>query len=177
MVDRPGWVDLCPWVQLGDGGRADRRRARCVIWGSRRWSPNRSRAYSFACGELRLLALECPGVAAAFGEDQSAEISVEVFTACNRGTGAVLEVVPIPAMLRDLMQNRGLYPSLEEQGLLERGTAADDQASDKSGGCCVAFSEPSASLSYWRANSSNLALMARVVTPSATWRARAAFRR
>jgi len=40
--------------------------------------------------------------------------------------------------------------------------------SDRPGDCRVALSVPSASLSYSTANSSNRALMARVVTPSAT---------
>ena len=59
----------------------------------------------------------------------------------------------------------------------ERALSDLTQMSDKSGGGRVALSVPSASLSYSRANSSNRNLIARVVTPSATWRARAALRR
>lgn len=69
-----------------------------------------------------LLALECPGVHAAFAEGQTAEVSVEAFTVRNRETGAVLKALPIPPMLLDLMEHGGLYPHLERQGLIEPRT-------------------------------------------------------
>jgi hypothetical protein len=91
--------------------------------------------------------------------------------------GVVLRARPIPSMLLELMLMVAFTPISKGKGTWRRERPAALQASDKSGGCWVAFSEPSASLSYSSANSSNLAFMARVVTPSATWRARAAFRR
>jgi 3-isopropylmalate/(R)-2-methylmalate dehydratase small subunit len=66
-----------------------------------------------------LLALECPGVHAAFEEGQIAEITLEEFAVCNRDTGAVLKAQPIPPMLLELMRGGGLYPHLEAQGLIE----------------------------------------------------------
>jgi len=65
-----------------------------------------------------LVALECPGVRAAFEEGQVAEISLEDFTVRNRNTGAVLKAQPVPKMLLDLMQGGGIYPHLEKQGLI-----------------------------------------------------------
>lgn len=66
-----------------------------------------------------LLALECPGVHAAFEEGQTLEISIEEFVVGNRNSGATLKARPIPPMLLDLMLNGGLYPYLEKQRLIE----------------------------------------------------------
>lgn len=120
-----------------------------------------------------LLALECPGVYAAFEEGQTAEILLDAFVVRNRETGAVLKGSADPPMLLDLMLGAVFTRISKDRACWSR----QGQASDKSGVCRVAFSVPSASLSYSAANSSRRALMARVVTPSATWRARAAFRR
>lgn len=65
-----------------------------------------------------LLALECPGVHAAFAEGQTLEISLDDFTVRNGETGAALKALPVPAMLLDLMRNGGLYPYLEKEGLI-----------------------------------------------------------
>jgi 3-isopropylmalate/(R)-2-methylmalate dehydratase small subunit len=69
-----------------------------------------------------LVALECPGVHAAFEEGQIAEVSVADLTVRNRATGVVLKARPIPPMLLELMLHGGVYPSLERQGLLEPRT-------------------------------------------------------
>jgi len=65
-----------------------------------------------------LVALECPGVHAAFEEGHTAEVSLADFTVRNRDTGAVLNARAIPPMLLDLMQGGGLYPHLEREGLI-----------------------------------------------------------
>jgi 3-isopropylmalate/(R)-2-methylmalate dehydratase small subunit len=66
-----------------------------------------------------LLALECPGIHAAFQEGQTAEVSLEDFTVRNRDTGALLKAQRVPSMLLDLMTHDGLYPHLEREGLIE----------------------------------------------------------
>lgn len=65
-----------------------------------------------------LVALECPGVRAAFTEGQVAEVSLGDFTVRNRDTGQVVKAQPVPKMLLDLMLGGGIYPHLEQQGLL-----------------------------------------------------------
>jgi len=65
-----------------------------------------------------LLALECPGVSAAFAEGQTAEIELEDFTVRNRETGQVLKALPVPQMLLDMMLGGGVYPHLEREGLI-----------------------------------------------------------
>jgi 3-isopropylmalate/(R)-2-methylmalate dehydratase small subunit len=64
------------------------------------------------------LALECPGVSAAFEEGQTAEISIAEWTVRNRDTGAVLHARPVPDRLLSLMTEGGIYPLLEAEGLI-----------------------------------------------------------
>jgi 3-isopropylmalate/(R)-2-methylmalate dehydratase small subunit len=69
----------------------------------------------FFCNTVNfgLLALECPGIHAAFAEGQTAEVSVAEFTVRNRDTGALLKARPVPAMLLELMRQGGLYRILK----------------------------------------------------------------
>ena len=97
-ANRPGWVDQ---VQAGD-----------IIVGGLNFGMGSSRPAARSlrnCGipaliaesinglffrnavNFGLLALECPGVRAAFAEGQTAEITLEDFTVRNRETGAVLK--------------------------------------------------------------------------------------
>ncbi|MSO76635.1 MAG: 3-isopropylmalate dehydratase [Alphaproteobacteria bacterium] len=66
-----------------------------------------------------LIALEVPGVRAAFEEGQTAEVSLEDMTVLNRASGVTLKALPIPKMLLDLMLSGGIYPHLEQQGYIE----------------------------------------------------------
>jgi 3-isopropylmalate/(R)-2-methylmalate dehydratase small subunit len=63
-------------------------------------------------------AFECPGVTQAFAEGDTAELSIENWTATNRRTGQSLPVTPVPKMLLDLMLGGGIFPMLEAQGLI-----------------------------------------------------------
>jgi len=125
-ANRPGWVDA---VQSGD-----------IIVGGFNYGMGSSRPAARSlrnCGvaalvaetinglffrnavNFGLLALECPGVHAAFEEGQTLEISIAEFVVRNRDSGATLEARPMPPMLLDLMLNGGLYPYLEKQRLIE----------------------------------------------------------
>ena len=125
QANRPGWVDA---VRPGD-----------VIVGGLNYGMGSSRPAARSlrnCGvaalvaesinglffrnavNFGLLALECPGVHAAFAEGQMLEISLDDFTVRNRETGAALNAQPVPPMLLDLMRNGGLYPYLEKEGLI-----------------------------------------------------------
>ena len=131
QANRPGWVDA---VRPGD-----------IIVGGLNYGMGSSRPAARSlrnCGvaalvaesinglffrnavNFGLLALECPGAHAAFEEGQILEISLEDFTVRNRDTGAVLKALAVPRMLLDLMCNGGLYPYLEQQGLIEAFGAA-----------------------------------------------------
>src|SRR5258706_7381599 len=101
-ANRPGWVDR---VQPGD-----------ILIGGRNFGTGSSRPAARSLRNLGLgclvaesinglffrnavsfgfLALECPGVHAAFEEGQTAEISVAEWTVRNAATGAVLNAKPV----------------------------------------------------------------------------------
>lgn len=82
------------------------------------------------CVSFGLLALECPGVAQAFEEDQTAEVSLEDFTVRNRTTGRILQAARVPERLVQLMVGGGVFPLLESEGLI--GPADLTEASPRS---------------------------------------------
>src|SRR5438067_5165181 len=107
---RPGWVDQ---VRPGD-----------IIIGGSNFGTGSSRPAARSLRNLGLggliaesinglffrnavsfgfLALECPGVYAAFEEGHTAEISIADWTLRNRDTCAVLAVKPVPETLLSLM--------------------------------------------------------------------------
>ena len=64
------------------------------------------------------LALECPGIHSAFEEGQTAEVSVATWTVRNLETGRVLPIAPVPDRLLALMLHGGVFPLLENEGLV-----------------------------------------------------------
>lgn len=65
------------------------------------------------------LALECPGVFAAFEEGDAAELDLDAgWTVRNARTGAVLAPLRIPERLLRLMRGGGIFPLLEAEGLI-----------------------------------------------------------
>ena len=125
MNNRPGWVDQ---VQKGD-----------AVVGGFNYGMGSSRPAARSlrnCGVGFLLAetinglffrnavnhgfraFECPGVSQAFEEGDTAELSIEDWTATNRRTGRTLAVTPVPKMLLDMMLSGGILPLLEAQGLI-----------------------------------------------------------
>lgn len=124
-ANRPGWID-----QLAPGD---------IIVGGRNFGTGSSRPAARSLRNLRLgaliaesinglffrnavsfgfLALECPGVSAAFEEGQTAEISIAEWTVRNCDSGAVLPIKPVPERLLSLMTSGGIYPLLEREGLI-----------------------------------------------------------
>ncbi|HUK60511.1 MAG TPA: hypothetical protein VLV50_14880 [Stellaceae bacterium] len=65
-----------------------------------------------------LLALECPGCAAAFEEGDRARFDPEAWRVTNLRTGAALSPLPIPERLLGLMRGGGIFPLLEKEGLI-----------------------------------------------------------
>jgi 3-isopropylmalate/(R)-2-methylmalate dehydratase small subunit len=124
-ANRPGWVDAMKPGDFIVGGRAygvgsNRPAARslrtlgvgCLI------AESINGLFFRNCVNFGMLALECPGVHAAFEEGQIAEVSFADFTVKNRTTGIVLKALPIPDNLLLLMRNGGIFPLLEQQGLI-----------------------------------------------------------
>jgi 3-isopropylmalate/(R)-2-methylmalate dehydratase small subunit len=124
-ANRPGWVDA---VRRGDfvvagsnfGTGSSRPAARslrnlgiaCVI------AESINGLFFRNAVNYGLLAVESPGVAAAFAEGQTAEFSLADFTVRNRETGALLKALPIPGKLLDIMMGGGLFPVMEARGLI-----------------------------------------------------------
>ncbi len=65
-----------------------------------------------------LLACECPGVADAFDEGDTAELDLDAWQARNPRAGRTLKVSPVPQQLLAMMLGGGVYPVLERQGLI-----------------------------------------------------------
>ena len=63
-------------------------------------------------------AFECPGVTQTFDEGDTAELSIDDWTATNRRTSQTLAVTPVPKMLLEMMLSGGILPVLEAQGLI-----------------------------------------------------------
>ena len=124
-ANRPGWVDE---VQMGD-----------IIVGGRNFGTGSSRPAARSLRNLGLgaliaesinglffrnavsfgfLALECPGIGAAFEEGHIADIAIDTLNVRNRDTGAALPLSPVPERLLSLMTSGGIYPLLEKQGLI-----------------------------------------------------------
>jgi 3-isopropylmalate/(R)-2-methylmalate dehydratase small subunit len=125
QANRPGWADT---VEKGDiivGGKSfglgsSRPAARslrnlgigCVV------AESLARLFFRNCVNWGLVALECPGVHAAFDEGHVMEVSIAHWTVRNRATGALLQAKPVPQMLLALMTGGGIYPVLAKQGLI-----------------------------------------------------------
>jgi len=124
-ANRPGWVDQ---VQVGDmiigglnyGMGSSRPAARSLRnCGIRALIADSINGLFFRNAvNFGLLAIECPGIRAAFSEGQTAEITLEDFTVRNRETGVEFKALPVPQMLLDMMLGGGLYPHLEKEGLI-----------------------------------------------------------
>jgi 3-isopropylmalate/(R)-2-methylmalate dehydratase small subunit len=71
------------------------------------------------CVNYGLFALECPEVSEAFEEGDEAAVDFDQFTVKNMRTGEVLQGKRFPDMLMDVMSAGGIYPLMEQKGLLE----------------------------------------------------------
>ena len=130
MNSRPGWVDQ---VQRGD-----------AIVGGFNYGMGSSRPAARSlrlCGvgfllaetinglffrnavNYGLLACECPGVAAAFEEGDTAELDIAAWCVRNPRTGGTLAVAKVPAQLLAVMLGGGIYPVLEREGLIAARSA------------------------------------------------------
>jgi 3-isopropylmalate/(R)-2-methylmalate dehydratase small subunit len=131
-ANRPGWVDqvgkgdiIIGGLNYGTGSSRPAARSLRNLGIAALLAESINGLFFRNAVNFGLLALECPGVHAAFEEGQIAELSLEDFTVRNRDIGAALRARQVPAMLLDLMTQGGLYPHLERQGLIEPRQASN----------------------------------------------------
>jgi 3-isopropylmalate/(R)-2-methylmalate dehydratase small subunit len=129
-ANRPGWIDRIGPGDIIVGGRN-------FGTGSSRPAPRALRTNGLGAllaesinglffrnaVSFGFLALECPGVHAAFEEGQTAEIALQDWTVRNRDAGIVLQAKPVPERLLALMTGGGIFPLLEAEGLIAPKTA------------------------------------------------------
>ena len=125
QANRPGWIDE---VRKGDilvGGRN-------FGMGSSRPAARSLRNAGLACMlaetlnglffrnavNFGFLALQAPGVHDLLPEGATAEVDIAGLTVRNSETGESLAIKPVPANLLALMQGGGVFPHLEERGLI-----------------------------------------------------------
>ena len=114
-ANRPGWVDqmrpgdiIVEGLNYGMGSSRPAARSLRNLGIAALIAESINGLFFRNCVNHGLLALECPGIDAAFEEGQTAEVSLDEFAVRNRDTGALLKASPIPPMLLDLMRGGGL---------------------------------------------------------------------
>jgi 3-isopropylmalate/(R)-2-methylmalate dehydratase small subunit len=124
-ANRPGWIDRITAGDIIVGGRnfgtgSSRPAARSLrnIGIGALLAESINGLFFRNAVSFGFLALECPGAHAAFGEGQTADISLHDWTVHNRDTGAVLRIKPVPERLLALMTGGGIFPLLEADGLI-----------------------------------------------------------
>ena len=70
------------------------------------------------CINFGFPALECPGITDAISEGDIATVSFEDFSVHNQTTGKKLQARPVPDALLRILKAGGIYPLLEEEGLI-----------------------------------------------------------
>jgi len=124
-ANRPGWIDEIDQGDIIIGGQnfgmgSSRPAARslrniglgCLV------AESINGLFFRNCVNWGFLALECPGISAAFTEGDVADVSFEYFTITNRRTGAALQAGAIPYQLFNTMKAGGVFPVLEAEGLV-----------------------------------------------------------
>lgn len=128
-ANRPGWVDdmrpgdiIVAGKNFGMGSSRPAARSLkmlgvgCVIAESINGLFFRNSInYAFA-------AMECPGVMALFNEGDVAQVNFHDGAVRNLTAGQSLPAKALPAKLLDLLQAGGIYPLLEQKGIIEPQT-------------------------------------------------------
>ncbi|MGE5524027.1 MAG: 3-isopropylmalate dehydratase [Rhodospirillaceae bacterium] len=125
QANRPGWVDD---VRPGDiivggsnfGMGSSRPGARslknlglgCLI------ADSINGLFFRNCINFAFPAMECRGVSAAFEEGDIAEVDFDAGTVRNASAGATLQAKALPAKLLQLLEAGGIYPLLEQRGII-----------------------------------------------------------
>ena len=125
QANRPGWVDqvgpgdiIVAGKNFGMGSSRPAARSLRNLGVACLLAPSINGLFFRNAVNFGFIALECPGVDAAFTEGQTAEVSIAEGTVRNRETGALLRLLPVPDSLLTLMTGGGVFPYLEKAGLI-----------------------------------------------------------
>jgi 3-isopropylmalate/(R)-2-methylmalate dehydratase small subunit len=126
QANRPGWVDgvsegdiIVAGRNFGTGSGRPAARSLKVVGIGCLIAESINGLFFRNCVNYGLFAMECPGVSDAFEEGDEAIVDFGDFTVTNLRTGERLQGQRFPDMLMDVMSAGGIYPLMEQQGLLE----------------------------------------------------------
>ena len=128
-ANRPGWVDevkpgdmIVSGKNFGMGSSRPASRSlknlgiSCVI------AESINGLFFRNCVNYAFPAMECGGVMALFNEGDIALVDFADGTVRNDTAGKTLQAKVLPSKLLDLLQAGGIYPLLEQQGIIEPQT-------------------------------------------------------
>ena len=128
-ANRPGWVDemrpgdiIIAGKNFGMGSSRPASRSLKIIGVGCVIAESINGLFFRNCINYAFPAMECPGVMALFTEGDIAQVSFHDGTIRNVTNGKTLHAKVLPAKLLDLLQAGGIYPLLEQQGIIEPQT-------------------------------------------------------
>jgi len=137
-ANRPGWVDavrpgdiIIGGTNFGTGSNRPAIRSFRNLGIAAIIAESISSLFFRDCVNYGMIALECPGIAAAFAEGDTARVSLDDFTVRNARSDVTLAAVPVPDRLLSVMRGGGVFPLLEAEGVLSpprQATAATDSS-------------------------------------------------
>ena len=128
-ANRPGWVDemqpgdiIIAGKNFGMGSSRPASRSLKIIGVGCVIAESINGLFFRNCINYAFPAMECPGVMALFTEGDIAQVNFHDGTIHNATNGKTLHAKVLPAKLLDLLQAGGIYPLLEQQGIIEPQT-------------------------------------------------------
>jgi 3-isopropylmalate/(R)-2-methylmalate dehydratase small subunit len=124
-ANRPGWIDamrpgdvLVAGSNFGMGSARPAARSLNNIGIGFLLAEQINSLFLRNCVSLGFLAIDCPGVVAAFDEGDVAELLIDEWVVRNARTGTRLKPLPVPKKFLDMMRGGGIFPMLEAEGLI-----------------------------------------------------------
>jgi 3-isopropylmalate/(R)-2-methylmalate dehydratase small subunit len=125
-ANRPGWIDemrpgdiIIAGKNFGMGSSRPASRSLKMIGVSCVIAESINGLFFRNCVNYAFPAMECPGVMALFNEGDIAQVNFQDGAVRNKNAAKTLNAKVLPAKLLDLLQAGGIYPLLEQQGIIE----------------------------------------------------------
>ena len=126
-ANRPGWIDemrpgdiMIAGKNFGMGSSRPASRSLKIIGVACVIAESINGLFFRNCVNYAFPAMECPGVMALFSEGDIAQVNFQDGAVHNKNSAKTLNAKVLPAKLLDLLQAGGIYPLLEQQGIIER---------------------------------------------------------